>query len=390
MQTVLFLFLASVALSSPALRAESTLSPDALLLARWIADQQYSNPNLPGFGALKVFPAPAFVTTNGAKYCRTSPYYSDLAVLGLLRTRAPGCAQLADRWIRWYFTHLTPPSAPDGVPYEHFYYPDGAGETTCAKPGDQFLCHYNDATDSAAATFFSVLWARSMEGSPLAADFSSHKPAIEKLAGVLLNLQQPDGLCWAKTDYRVKYTEDNSEVFAGLRDLASLEREIFHDSEKAVLYQETAEKVRSGILSELYDPREHLFRIAKFETLSHTAVNLNQWYPDTQAQFWPTLWGVLSPTDPRARAIVSAMDAHWNGTIKPDWSAHPEKINDGWIEAGSALSALLAGDTARVRNYVQAVERVKFVRTSGALKLKYPFDIGDASWFLQILAKVRD
>jgi hypothetical protein len=50
---------------------------------------------------------------------------------------------------------------------------------------------------------------------------------------------------------------------------------------------------------------------------------------------------------------------------------------------------MLAGDTNRVRSYVQAVERLKFVRSSsGELELKYPFDIGDASWFLQILAEM--
>lgn len=378
-----------VELPCPAPCAESRLSPEAMLVARWITAQQYANPHLPSYGALKTFPGPAFVATNGERFCRASPYYSNLAVLGLLRAKAPGCAEVADRWIDWYFAHLNTRAGPDGVPYEHFYHPDGTGEAVCVKPGDQFLCNYNDATDSAAATFFSVLWAaRSAEGASGPANSAAQKPAIEKLAGVLLNLQQTDGLCWAKGDYRVKYTEDNSEVFAGLRDLASLEREIFHDSRKAILYQQSAEKVRRGILTELYDSHLKLFQVAKFETPTRNSINLDRWYPDTQAQFWPTLFGVTDPDDARSRGVISTVDAHWNGGAKPDWAKQPDKINDSWIEAGCARAAMLAGETNRVRSYAQAVERVKFRSSPAGLEIKYPFDIGDASWFLQILAEL--
>lgn len=387
MKALAFIFMAGVAFPSPALCAETKLSPDALLIARWITSQQYSNPDLRSYGALKVFPDPSFVSTNGEKYCRSSPYYCDLAVLGLLRAKAPGSTQVADHWIAWYFAHLNPHSAPDGVPYEHFYHLDGTGETICLAPGNQFLCDYNDATDSAAATFFSVLWAaRDAEGASAPANSAAQKPAIEKLADVVLRLQQVDGLCWAKADYRVKYTEDNSEVFAGLRDLANLERAIFHDSQKAIFYQQAAEKVRSGILSELYDSHSRLFRVAKSAVPSLSNANLDQWYADTQAQFWPILSGVIGPADPRTHAVVSAVDTHWNGSIKPDWATQPDKINDGWIEAGSARAAMLAGDTNRISSYVRAVERLKFEKSAGEFELKYPFDIGDASWFLQILA----
>jgi hypothetical protein len=96
----------------------------------------------------------------------------------------------------------------------------------------------------------------------------------------------------------------------------------------------------------------------------------------------------MGPGDPRTHAVVSAVNAHWNGQIKPNWTTQPDRINDGWIEAGSARSEMLAGETNRVRVYVQAVERLKFRRTSDGLELEYPFDIGEAGWFLQILAEL--
>lgn len=388
MKVALLLFLTCFLLPSPALCAGPELPPDAFLVARWIASQQYPNPHLPSYGALKIDPGPA-VIANGVQYCRVSPYFANLAVLGLLRAKAPMCTQVADRWINWYFAHLNPEAAPDGVPYEHFYNPDGTGETTCAKPGDHSLCHYNDATDSAAATFFSVLWAaRSAERSSGPFTFAGQKQRTEVLASVLLKLQQSDGLCWAKNDYRAKYLEDNCEVFAGLSDLANLERDIFDDSQQATLYRQAAEKVRQGIWKEFYDSHSQLFHIAKFQMPLRPNANLDQWYPDTQAQFWPILFGVLSPADPRARAIISTIDGHWNGQNKPDWAVDTESVNSGWIESGSALAALLAGDSARVKTYVQSVKHAKFPKPAGPLAFKPPFNVADAGWLLQILTQL--
>lgn len=386
MKTAFLIFLAIV-LAIPTICAESASSPDALLLARWISNQQYTKPHLPSYGAIRTEAGPAVRTVNGAEYCVVSPYFADLAVVALLRTKTPGCTEIASRWIDWYFAHLNSQSAPDGVPYNHFYHPDGTGETTCTKPGDRVLCNYNDATDSAATTFFSVLWAaRNAAPSGSFQISPARKQQMEKLAALVLKLQQSDGLCRAKADYRVKYTEDNSEVFAGLSDLASLEREVFHDERQAAVYREAAGRVRNGILKELYDPRARLFRVGKFEDGTLPALDLNKWYPDTQAQFWPILFGVISPTDAQAHAILAAVNNHWNGHAKPDWATDPNRVNQGWIESGSIYGALLIGETNRVRTYVEAVKKAKFPKTGSAPEFKAPFNIGDAGWLLQILA----
>jgi hypothetical protein len=314
-----------------------------------------------------------------------TPYYANLAVLGLARARTPQCVRVADLWIGWYFAHLDSASAPDGVPCDHFYRLDGGGETNCVKPGDPLLCRHNDATDSAAATFFSMLWAAHQAGLPAQTLAKpERKRQVEALAGVLLKLQQGDGLCWARRDYRVKYLEDNSEVFAGLRDLAGLEQEVFNDAGQAAIYRQAADNVRRGILSELYDPQTKLFRIAKFEDGKRPATNLDKWYPDTQAQLWPLLFGVTSPTDPTTRAVVAAVNGRWNGQLKPDWAAHPDQVNQGWIEAGDACAMLLAGQTERVRSFVQEVRRLKL---QSPHEFEWPFNVADAGWLLQIMAR---
>lgn len=374
----------------PAMGAGTLLSPDAALAAHWIASQQFIDPLSPSCGAIKSGEGPA-AYVNGAAYYGVSPYSANLAVLGLLESKAPEAVPVAERWIVWYFAHLNPQSAPDGVPYSHFYRASGDGESTCVKPGDPFLCHYNDATDSAAATFFSMLWAACQDGvSASELNTPARAQQVAKLADVVLRLQQADGLCWARNDYRVKYLEDNSEVFGGLRALADLEQNVFNDSQRSAIYQAVAERVQKGILTQLYDSRARLFRIAKFENNDFPPTGLDKWYPDTQAQLWPVLFGVLTPTDPRALAAAAAVDAHWNGGAKPDWAANPKAVNQGWIEGGHAYAALLMGETNRVRIYLQAVTRYKFQASGKTPEFTAPFSVDDAGWLLRILTRKND
>lgn len=380
------IFLLYIAFSVPAPCSEPLFSPDTVLLARWIAGQQYNQAGLPGYGGIKIGEGVAATGVGGSPYYRVNPYSANLGVLGLLRTGVPECPRVAGLWIDWYFAHLNALSAPDGVPCDHFYHADGGGETTCVRPDDRSLCQFNDATDSAAATFFSVLWAARQAGVPATTlNQPGRKRQVESLADVLLKLQQTDGLCWAKSDYRVKYLEDNCEVFAGLNALADLEREVFGDPIRSAYYGNAARRVRKGILKELYNPQTKLFLVAQFEDDHRSATDLNHWYPDTQAQAWPCLFGVVSPADPRARVALAAVDSHWHGDARPDWAAHPEQIDHGWIEAGSAYAALLAGETNRVRIYVRAVKRLKFPTSAGPPRFAWPFSVADAGWLLEIM-----
>lgn len=356
------------------------------MLAHWIADRQFQNPAMPGYGAIAGAAGPAAIGADGRQYYNVSPYSANLAVIGLLQSRAPNSLNVAERWIGWYFAHLNSQSAPDGVPYNHFYQANGDGETTCVRPGDSFLCHYNDATDSAAATFFLVLQVAHEAGMPDSSlNIPQRKEQVEKLGALVMGLQQSDGLCLAKTNYRVKYLEDNSEVFAGLCALARLERNVFDDSQRAVLYQNAAERVRDGIITELCDPKTRLFFVAKFENNDRPAPNLNTWYPDTQAQLWPMLFGVVGPNDPVARAAAAAVDDHWNGRNRPDWARDPRQVNQGRVEAGHAYAALLMGETNHVRIYSIAVERYKFKSAGGKPQFPGPFSVDDAGWLLRIL-----
>lgn len=382
-----WVFFLSISLISQAANADATLSPDAAALARWIANRQFQNPAMPGYGAIESADGPAAIGSDRAPYFNVSPYSANLAVIGLLQSGAPNGLNVAERWIDWYFAHLNSQSAPDGVPYNHFYRADGGGETNCVKPGDPALCHYNDATDSAATTFFLALWTAHQAHVPDSVfNTPQRRQQVEKLATLVLSLQQSDGLCWAKRDYRVKYLEDNSEVFGGLSALANLERDVFDDAPRSAVYHDAAERVRHGILADLYDPKSRLFFIAKFENDGRPPTNLDTWYPDTQAQLWPVLWGVVKPNDPRAQGAARAINDDWNGLRRPDWSRDPQHVNQRWVEAGHAYAALLMGETNRAEAYLHAVKSYKFKSLAGKSQSLGPFSVDDAGWLLRIFA----
>jgi hypothetical protein len=358
-------------------------------IARWLQDRQYDQPSLPSFGGIRVHSTPSAVGPNGTPYYRVSPYLGNLGVLGLLEARVPFALQVTERWVTWYLAHLTPQSAPDGVPYEHFYLADGSGETTCVTPGDPHLCHYNDATDSAEATFFRVLWTYTRSGGRASfLTVAGRKPQIDRLATVLLALQQPDGLFWAKTDYLAKYLEDNCEVYDGLRALAQLERTVYKDRPQSQRCNEAADRLRKGILRELYDPATQHYFIAKFQDGTRQTADLNRWYPDMQAQMWPHLFGVVTASEPQTRAAVSALNRLWNGTTPshPDWATAIKDVNGGWINADVAYAALLAGEKDRVASYLRAVRALKYPFRSTTSSFAWPFTPADAGWLLRILS----
>lgn len=388
--TVLFGLSMASGQCAPGLRIATDTSSDAEVIALWVKDRQYDNAALRSFGGIRVHSTPAAIGADGRMYYRVSPYLGNLGVIGLLGSRFSFRLQVAEHWITWFLTHLTPESAPDGVPYEHFYLADGSGETTCVMPGDPHLCHYNDATDSAAATFFRVLMTYAARGGRrhfLAS--GAHKRQVERMAEDLLALQQPDGLAWAKTTYPVKYLEDNCEVYDGLRALARLEETIFNDTAQAQRYSRAADRVKKGILRDLYDPLTKHYFVAKFQDGARPAADLNTWYPDMQAQMWPHLFGVVANSDARTRSAITALNRTWNGgaPLHMNWATSPERVNGGWINADVAYAALVGGDKHCVAIYLRAVKALKYPVSTEKPHFAWPFTPADAGWLLKALSR---
>ena len=140
----------------PSATAADTLGDmaDIQTVADWLIDQQYTDSAHPGYGAIKIHHDPGHIDTVAAQsYWHVVPYFSNLAVAGLLQSPVSDKLHVAEHWIDWYLDHLDPSSTPSGVVLDHWYLSDGSGETTCPTGIDSLLCDYDDASDSYAATF---------------------------------------------------------------------------------------------------------------------------------------------------------------------------------------------------------------------------------------------
>ncbi|HEX5322741.1 MAG TPA: hypothetical protein VFW40_03065, partial [Capsulimonadaceae bacterium] len=240
---------------------------DETTVVKWIGSLQYLNPTLPSFGAIQIDPGPGYRAPGGAAYYRVSPYDANLAALGLLSAHASSSQQIAERWIVWYLSHAGQHGAAPGEIYDYWYLKDGGGETTSPQGIGPDRQNDIDAADSAAATFLRCVWADVQAGGRASlAETPDLKSRLEEIAGVVLSLQQPDGLTWAKRPYHVEYAMDNSEVFLGLRSMARLETALFKDRAASARYEGAAERVRLALLHTLYDPKNHLFAVARLES----------------------------------------------------------------------------------------------------------------------------
>src|SRR5262245_3858399 len=293
---------------------EPTDGQDVQYLADWIAGLQYDNPALSSFGAITIHHTPAFIDAAGFAYFDVVPYYANQAITGLLGTNVSGKLAVAQNWIRWYLAHLNP----DGSVSNYWYRADGSGERTCLVPGNYFLCDFADAADTTAATFLGMVWAYSEAGGD-AAFLKANRASFEKIGGLVLSLQQKDGLTWASDSVRLKFLMNNSEVYWGLRSMASLEHKLF-SNQQAGVYNDAAERVRQGIDKSLYDQKARLYRVARYEFGATLDADLDQWYEGTVSLQWPTLFGVISATSDRAREQMAALNGSWDGTLHPDWT----------------------------------------------------------------------
>jgi hypothetical protein len=361
---------------------------DIQTVADWIISLQYTNPDLPSYGAIKIHHDPGFLGSDGKYYFRVVPYNSNLGVLGFLRAPVEDKLEVAEKWLDWYLSHLNMNSTPPGIVYDHWYLADGTGETTSppgcdnSDPGKP-NCDWDDASDSYAATFLSAAWAYYEEGGSV--DFLNapdNKEKFETIAEVILSLQDENGLTWAKEDYRVKFLMDNSEVYQGLSSMTKLEAVVFSDWKAAQRYKHAANSVRRGIHRFLFNRETKLYRVAEFEDGTFEEANLDIWYPGTVAIAWPHLFGVTKGYSPIAQFQMAALNDSWDGSPNPDWVTN---IVDpaGFLWPSIGYAALLAGDWDRAQAHANFVKSLKFPTEEDPIGFSWPFAADDGGWLLR-------
>jgi hypothetical protein len=197
-------------------------------------------------------------------------------------------------WIAWYIRHL---NHPDKWGLSCTVYDYNVNGTTVTSAYDA------DSTDSYAATFLTLAWTYWRTGDETAHGYlRTLKSELECIANVIFETQQDNGLTWAKPDYKTEYLMDSVEVYRGLKDAGDLFETAFHDNDRGSRYRLHAAKALHGIADSLWDPAHNSYRTYAGAPPADWKV----WYPDSTAQLFPVLEGVLQPDDPKARLLYEA------------------------------------------------------------------------------------
>ncbi|MGD7705442.1 hypothetical protein [Microlunatus sp. Y2014] len=123
-------------------------------------------------------------------------------------------------------------------------------------------------------------------------------------------IRNPDGLCWARPNSKVKYVADNSVVYRGLSCLAALERAAGR-LEQARFYDRQARHTRQGMFDILWNE--------DFKNWSWTMgiYNLKVSYPkqafmpDAWCQYWQVFLKVTRPSDRKSILSWQAFSEAW-------------------------------------------------------------------------------
>ena len=344
----------------------------------------------PAYGAFKLDVAPGNYyrdpnnSTTTAEYL-VRPYFVNVGLTSLLESKGSDLSaqqvQRVGQWIQWYLNN----TASDGTILDPWYRNDGSVGSLNTSP--------SDADDSNGTTFASLVLDFIQAGGHVSVlQTSGNKERLESILDQVLTLQQADGLTWAKQDYHVKFMMDNCEVFAGIQAMGYLEESIYGDVERSNVYFAAAERVRSGILSQLHNSETGLFRIALAEGGATTEFDANHWYPSFGI-LWPTLHGVLTPS--LAQTVISSnqinnINQTWNGSQFPDWTMTDLEASNGkpgYLATPVGYAAVLSGRSKE--GFAFADFAYNYTFQSGERNTQRLFTISDAGWLIRTLT-VRD
>lgn len=286
------------------------------------------------------------------------PYFANMAALAML-TRKDGYEPVR-RYLTWYLQHLNVPDKHKLVGTVYDY----------TKSGDSWVPTYDyDSADSYAATFMSLLlnYASATHDLQLLVD---HFQEVTDVAEVMLKLQDKDGLIWAKPRHYVKYLMDNAENVRGLEDAATLMQALGRD-DLAERYGSAANKVEAGIEKKLWLEDTGLYAWAMYGRWWACRPRL-KWYPDTIAQVYPIVFGLVAPESERAVQLYSYLNERY-----PNWTAG--EFDDRFPWTILAMVAVQMDDDSRAFVYLRNVNEQLAVEG----KDRYPWHAFEAAFFLK-------
>jgi hypothetical protein len=346
------LFVAVIASWALVLPARAQNSRDITLTSAWIATQQ-----LPDGGIL-------YTSTE------MKPYFANLAAIGWLedRTRIPQ----VEAWMRWYIAHFNWPDRWGEYGTVYDYAISGRTETSLGT---------FDSADSYAATFLSLAEALWNTGDPGAQSFIRDKVGeynLNVVGNVITNLQQQsNGLVYAMPTNQVEYLMDNSEDYRGLMDLAHLAAQAWGDDDAASWYKAHAHGIRTGIQSVLYVRNSGLYR----PYAGSANPDLKTWYPDSVAQLYPMVQGVIAPGSSQSKSVYAVFNQAW-----PRWTDLSFNSQDEFPWVAVSYAAFIAQDKANVDRYLSTIRNRYLIADP---VFPWPWYNAEAGWLMRVDAGIE-
>lgn len=292
------------------------------------------------------------------------PYFSNLAATAMLSD--PRGLVPVRHYMNWYIGHLNRPDK---------YGVLGTMYDWKQVNGEWVPTYSYDSADSYAATFL-TLALRYTQVTGDVAWAQSNVQALVDIARVLIQLQDIDGLIWAKPRYYVKFLMDNAENYRGLRDAALLMRYLGRD-DLTLHYNTAAERVAAGMEERLWLPEEQVYAWALYGRWWARPPR-EKWYPDTVSQVYPVVFGVIDPDSERARNLYAYLNLRY-----PDWTKG--QFDDPFSWTVISFMAALMQDEARV---VEHLQRIHFGNTE--TNRAYPWHSFESAFFVKTWGKLKD
>lgn len=298
---------------------------------------------------------------------KINPYFGNLAALGLTKNSA--YYPQVKAWMQWYIAHMNWPSDkwgnnPACTIYD--YSVSGTGTTNITETS----LNDADSTDSYAASFLSLAWAFWQTGDAGARAYIRTLPyQLDCIGGAITHTQQSNGLTFAKPDYQFELLMDNAEVYKGMIDVAQLFGALNDPNypNTQAWYNGKAKLVHDGIRDHMWDATNNNY----FWYFGAPPTDWSTWYPDSTAQLFPVLHGVISPSDPRATTVYQTFNQKW-----PNWST---QFADAFPWVAVAGASAIMGDKPLVDHYINLVQNT-YVDNG----FPWTWYSAEAGWFMRV------
>ena len=295
------------------------------------------------------------------------PYLANFAAMGLARakevTNDARYTEAAWRWLGWYQDHM-----------------DAQGFVTdyVVNNGVPVSNGFMDSTDAYAGTFLIALKA-TYRATGDRARLDRFRRGIDGAVRAIEATQEPDGLTWAKPDWRAKYLMDQAETYAGLVAAGELAQAL---GEQTLAQRAKADafRMRTGV-EKLWNSKDGAYDWAVHEDGARTRTNWSYLYSDALQQPWAIAFGLV-PDASRASALASRFN-----TKQPNW-AHPARTAQfsGGSSATVGYWPMAALAYSVVRSSVAGAATTSIRSASLTAKRAWPFTTGNAGQLILLEA----